>query len=144
LATFRLGLVDNYSVLQISKNDLKNSTCKAGYRRASFLRQLFMRQVLFRKCTCVYATNFIWQVFIWQVLFTGVNVSTSLLWQFISGQQCNSTADNASGGQSHQLQQLGNLLSLCIEFAGARDILQKLKKFKKTTRVKFQLLILHF
>jgi hypothetical protein len=31
-------------------------------------------------------------------------------------------------GQSHQLQQLGNLLSLCREFAGARDILQKFKK----------------
>jgi hypothetical protein len=39
--------------------------------------------------TCVYATNFKWQVFIWQVLFTGVNVSTSLLWQFISSQLAN-------------------------------------------------------
>jgi hypothetical protein len=50
--------------------------------------KVFMWQVLFAKCTCVYATNFMWQVFIWQVLFTGVNVSTCLLWQFISGQQC--------------------------------------------------------
>jgi hypothetical protein len=37
--------------------------------------------------------------------------------------------------------QLGNLLSLCREIAGARDIL---RKFEKTTRVKFQLMILHF
>jgi hypothetical protein len=61
------------------------SWSKAGYRRASFLWQVFMWQILFAKCTCENATNFIWQVFIWQVLFTkGVNVSTSLLWQFIS------------------------------------------------------------
>jgi hypothetical protein len=51
------------------------------------------------KCTCVYATNFIWQLF-----FTGVNMSTSLLWQF--GQQCNSTADNASAGQYQQMVRL--------------------------------------
>jgi hypothetical protein len=38
-------------------------------------------------------------------------------------------------------QQLGNLLSMCRDIAGARDILQK---FEKTTRVKFQLMILHF
>jgi hypothetical protein len=37
--------------------------------------------------------------------------------------------------------QLGNLLSLCREIAGARDILQK---FEKTTRVEFQLMIWHF
>jgi hypothetical protein len=55
----------------------------------SFYVTSFICQVLFSKCTCVYATNFIWQVFIWQVLFTGVNVSTSLLWQFISSQLAN-------------------------------------------------------
>jgi hypothetical protein len=32
--------------------------------------------------------------------------------------------------------QLGNLLSLCREIAGARDILQKFENLKKTTRVK--------
>jgi hypothetical protein len=62
---------------------------KAGYRRASFLWQDFMWQVIFAKCTCVFATNFIWQVFIRQVLITGVNVPTSLLWQFISSQLVN-------------------------------------------------------
>jgi hypothetical protein len=64
-------------------------------------------------------------------------------------------------------EQLGNLLSLCREIAGARDILlwietagkfvvavqrnwwrtryfTKIRKFEKTTRVKFQLMILHF
>jgi hypothetical protein len=65
----------------------KSNKFKAGYRRASFLWQVFLWQVLFVKCTCVYATNFIWQVFIWQVLITGVNVSTSLLWQFIYSSQ---------------------------------------------------------
>ena len=28
LATFRLGLVDNYSVLRTLKNDLKNTICE--------------------------------------------------------------------------------------------------------------------
>ena len=41
-------------------------------------------------------------------------------------------------------EQLGNLLSLCREIAGARDILQKFENLKKTTRVEFQLMILHF
>jgi hypothetical protein len=41
-------------------------------------------------------------------------------------------------------EQLGNLLSLCREIAGARHILQKFEKFEKTTRVKFRLMILHF
>ena len=40
--------------------------------------------------------------------------------------------------------ELGNLLSLCREIAGARDILQKFENLKKTTRVEFQLMILHF
>jgi hypothetical protein len=73
---------------------------------AFWLKPVTDEQVFYDKFLCdkfylpsarVYnVTNFIWQVFIWQVLFTGVNVSTSLLWQFISSQQCNSTADNAS------------------------------------------------
>jgi hypothetical protein len=42
---------------------------------------------------------------------------------------------------SFEFEQLGNLLSLCREIAGARDILQK---FENTTRVEFQLMILHF
>ena len=40
--------------------------------------------------------------------------------------------------------QQGNLLPLCREIAGARDILQKFENLKKTRRVKFQLMILHF
>jgi hypothetical protein len=39
---------------------------------------------------------------------------------------------------------LGNLLPLCREITGARDILQKFENLKKTRQVKFQLMILHF
>jgi hypothetical protein len=40
-------------------------------------------------------------------------------------------------------EQLGNLLPLCREIAGAHDILQNSTIFYKR-RVKFQLMILHF
>jgi hypothetical protein len=52
---------------------------------------------------------------------------------------------SGSSGLS-EAEQLGNLLSLCREIAGARDILQKFENLKKQHEWNFNLfqLILHF
>jgi hypothetical protein len=65
---------------------------KAGYRRTSFLWQVFMWQVLFAECmrARVYMQQMLYDKFSYDKFYLLVwiaNVSTSLLWQFISGHQ---------------------------------------------------------